>query len=336
MTTTWRKALVHGLALSLALLAAPPANSRDEKARTEAEAVLKKAGLTRQRNSFVLDGDATARKRADAVEKLEAKVARDQREVRDNQKKEAREDKEADRVRDQIQALKRKMANTKGDDPDIRRQIRRLEDRVRELEKTSPREKKEAAEDRRDFQEDKRKLLKEQNELRELISKTQKTYDALANDKAVVAALRTLNRGRHPKVALGPITDYERNVYRQSVGELASLGLTVDKALVYLSAEDAIDREITDAIQRFNKARRADQLSADLKREFAEITRDLRGQIAKLGPRREELDKDEHIADLVAEVQKRTNGKVRIAPGPALSRGIKDLEIIEAATQDGT
>ena len=77
---------------------------------------------------------------------------------------------------------------------------------------------------------------------RKLVAETLRLYAALAADPRVKAALRALNKGRQPKLALGPREAYQPNVVRASRETLADMGLREERGIYILPEEAGVHR----------------------------------------------------------------------------------------------
>jgi hypothetical protein len=329
-----RELISFGLAVAVSLGWA--ATSHAFQSRDEADEVLKKAGLKRVENSFVLDAELEATKLAKSVEKLETKVGQALKFEQDYQARIARDEQQAEALLAQANELKQNRTPAglpKGVGMTLNDQINQLErqaTQVRAATQKNPQVQAKRNEYLGTFDEDEKALKADRSRLMEQVKRVQKRYDELYEDEEVVDALRTLNHNTKPKVALGPIVAYARNVARQCADELRDQGLTHNKTLVYLTEEDDIGKQAKEAAQRLAKAKREKKVDASLRRELAQLAQELRAKAREFEAKRAALAKDEHVADLIAEVQKVTKGKVKLAPGLASFQAQRDLDQLEA------
>ena len=88
---------------------------------------------------------------------------------------------------------------------------------------------------------------------RELVCRTREEYARLAGESHVKAALRNLNKGRHPAFALGPVAAYDKNVHSQSVELLKTLGYRVDGNLYWLEEEGELVKLVAEAARMWQE-----------------------------------------------------------------------------------
>jgi endonuclease YncB( thermonuclease family) len=84
---------------------------------------------------------------------------------------------------------------------------------------------------------DQKEIRREEFRYSDLVARTPREYTALAADPRIKDALRALNKGRHPKLALGPVAAYEKNLLKQSIELLAVLGYRREGDVFWLAGE---------------------------------------------------------------------------------------------------
>ncbi len=331
-----RLTVIGGLVVAVLLMSGTSGLARQSKA--DADAVLKKAGLKRVDNSFVLDEELSVTRFGKQVEKLEVKVAQALKLEQDHQATLAHDQQQAQMLRDQAAMLRQQLAGAgragRAASSNLRSQINDLENRARQLQggaHRDPQVQAKITQNRKDLDADQKKLQQDHTTLKHDIAKVQKQYEDLYKDKEVVEALRTLNKNARPKVALGPIAAYARHVVRQCTDELDDLGLTITKTTVHLTEEDELAKNAKAANQRlttFKKERGTDETIRD---GLAKDSGELRLKWTELKEKLAKLEQDDHIADLIAEVQKGTKAKLKLGPGPGHFQAQRDLDAIESA-----
>ena len=87
-------------------------------------------------------------------------------------------------------------------------------------------------------------LWREQTRYGDLVDRIPRRYAALAADPRIRAALRALNRGRQPKLALGPVAAYQKNLLKQSNELLRHLGYLREGDLYWLAKEAELIKQV--------------------------------------------------------------------------------------------
>lgn len=206
-----------------------------------------------------------------------------------------------------------------------------------------------------------------------LVAEALRRYAVLATDPRIKAALRTLNRDRHPKLALGPVQSYQENVVKASLEILAELGLREEKGVYFLPVEaefvervaaaDLLQREVgmherrlkeirssrgpsgpagTPAVTKVQstpspaeKARQITEFLSDRRAKLVERVPELREQADAIRARQLALAEDIEARDALAEVNKVRRGKARLGAKPGFQISLQKLEAIELALRDG-
>ena len=88
-------------------------------------------------------------------------------------------------------------------------------------------------------------LRRQEARHRNLVHFIRLQYTALAADPRIKAALRALNKGRQPKLALGPVADYRKNLLRQSNELLGDVGLRREGDVYWLAEEAELIRQVS-------------------------------------------------------------------------------------------
>ncbi len=231
---------------AMSALIAPPATRADEPPPAEtpaaiekpAEAVLREAGLTPNLPSYVLQEEIAAIVLANEIQQLEAAQAIRKNEYQALERRYNSKKGEASRLRSEaIQWTSEYNSETKRYERKETRdesklsQARSIDDEADRIQREAQAVEWEAAAGQREIREG---FLRH----RMLVSRAMNRYAALAARPEIKAALRELNRGTRPKVALGPIAAYRQNVLKQSVDTLAAVGYRRDGDLYWLP-EDA-------------------------------------------------------------------------------------------------
>jgi endonuclease YncB( thermonuclease family) len=182
---------------------------------------------------------------------------------------------------------------------------------------------------------------------KEVVNRIPDEYRKLADDPQVKAALRALNKGRHPAFTLGPIAAYQRNILNQSVELLSTLGYHREGNLFWLEEEAglvdlgvriyslwqqvAVGGPATLA-QGTTKPLTGALLSAR-RVEFVQRVRELRRRVGAVQERRDALLAAGEASDAVIEIN-RFQGRlaqVSLGTNPRLGQVLKNLEAMEQA-----
>jgi endonuclease YncB( thermonuclease family) len=188
-----------------------------------------------------------------------------------------------------------------------------------------------------------------------LAKETEHRYTRLAADPQIKAALRALNKGRHPKRALGPVSAHDRNVAAQSGEILRSLGYRLDGSVYLLTEEDELIK-LGAVAQRLWRESASNERQGQLpgqaapppavstgpstpaqiaaqRLDLVQCVRALRRRADALQKRREELLADGEAVDAVEEIN-RTRGKTRqlqLGTDPRLRQVLEGLKPMERA-----
>ena len=189
-----------------------------------------------------------------------------------------------------------------------------------------------------------------------LVEATQRQYGRLAGDPQIKAALRAVNKGRRPKVTLGPVVAYQKNVVNQSIELLKTLGYRQEGNLYWLAEEDGLIK-LGDVVARLwreivanarpgtlpgqtapAKAAAKPLTAAQIafqRANFVEYVHALRLRVDTLQKRWEALLTEGEARDALEEIN-RTHGKTnqaQLGTRPGLTALLQNLEAMEAATQ---
>lgn len=157
---------------------------------------------------------------------------------------------------------------------------------------------------------DRKRYQAELNEFRTLLETMMNRYDELSRRSDVEEALRTLNRGLHPKYALGPMASYRARMDSEMARILAEKGLRPRKTTFEPIEERAFVKRVEAAnalALRLDKAGAAtdDPRRVRLAAEIASL-----GRLAEsLDQTRERLARDPEVADAIAELNVPKNRK---------------------------
>lgn len=307
-------------------------------------AVLNKAGLKRVENSFVLAGELEARKLEDEAKNLQKKLAQAQQQKQAAQARLGKDQRQAAELRAEADRLRRQAkqkpgTNNKkgGNSPNER--AKDLDAKARKLLQDDGQDradKQQQAEADRTIDAAQKQLPSLRSRHQALVKQTQKQYDDLARRPEIVRALRTINKGARPKVALGPIPAYATNLANHCADHLLDLGLKHDAGLFYPEDEDALVKDAAAARLALQQAGKDGALDGPARSELAATAATLRKRIVAIEARRAALATDPQVADLLAEIDRQT-GKTKVTLGslPAFKRAVKEVEAVEAATRSG-
>lgn len=327
--------------LALVLLA-PAASSRGlAQSSRDPDAVLKTAGLQRTGNSFVLDGELEVKTLGKKIEDLQQKLTKEMQRKQGLDAAQAKDKQMAAQWRQQADRLRQQARATKGANQgkaqNLERQARDLDQKASRALRTDGQDRQQnqqEAETVRKIDADQKELKKLQSQRQDLVQKTMKKYRELGEKPEIVQALRKLNKGSHPKVALGPIPDHDRNVVELCVDHLRDLGLNREQNLFYLADDDEVVEKAAAENLRIAKLRKEGPLDDSTRAELAKTVQTLRKQIEDLEARRGRLNGDDEVADLLSEVQKGSKGQVRLATTVAFQRALKELGLLEKTAQE--
>ncbi len=216
----------------------PPDAETPAAIENPAEAVLREAGLTRNSPSFVVQEELAAIVLADEIKQLEAAQATRMSEYQALERRYNSKRAEASRLRDEaIKWTSEYNSETKRYERKETRDESKLS-QARSIDDEADRFQREAQPIEREFAASQREIREGFIRHRMLVSRAMNRYAALAARPEIKAALREVNRGTHPKLALGPIAAYRQNVLKQSIDTLGVLGYRRDGDLYWIS-EDA-------------------------------------------------------------------------------------------------
>lgn len=320
-------------ALVLGAVAGRPAVADDPPGGRSPEQVLKAAGLTRQGDSYLLAGELEA---ADLVKDHGQRAAQLwadwQREAAAMQRLQLDQARAA--MQRQLSQLQRR-GRGRG-----HRGYRGYQGRSRST--VNPGLRRDEAQQRsqlqklnRDATAEQKKMLQDEQSYQQLVRSTMQGYEELAARPEIRDALRALNRGRHPKVALGPAAAYRDRVEQAMLADLAGKGLRSrdDGPFQPVEAQKYF-REVYDANAAYAALQKSgtpadDPDRAALGRRAAELTAGL----ADLQKRCEALAEDPEVRDALQELN-RLEGKERHRVGLGVDgqRATRILDLIAKGT----
>ena len=314
-------AVVLGASAGLAAADDPPGGRSPEQ-------VLEAAGLTRHGNSYLLAGELEA---ADLVKDHEQHAARLwadwQREAAAMQRLQLDQSRAAmQRQLSQLQRRGRGRRRYRGRshsavNPGLRRDEAQQRGQMQKL--------------NRDATAEQKKILQDEQSYQQLVRSTMQRYEELAARPEIRDALRALNRGRHPKVALGPAAAYRDRVEQAMLAQLAERGLRGRDDAPFQPVEAAkFFREVYDANAAYAALQKSgmpadDPGRATLGRRAAALTAGL----ADLQTRCEALAEDPEVLDALRELN-RLEGKERHRVGLGVDgqRATRILDLIARGT----
>jgi endonuclease YncB( thermonuclease family) len=191
---------------------------------------------------------------------------------------------------------------------------------------------------------------RENSRYKDLVLRTQAEYASLARDAQVKAALRVLNKGRHPQVALGPAVAYERNVHSQAVELLKSLGYHVEGHVYWLEEEAELVKLGAEAARLWQEVAPAASglpapahagtpkpssalLLAERRADLVELVHALRERVSAVQKRRDDRLAAGEARDAVIElnrIQGKT-GQVSLGINPGLKAVLQNLDAMDRA-----
>ncbi len=279
----------------------------DDPARPEEsdpEQVLKAAGLSRSGHSYVLDGEIEAGKLARETGDVSAQMALDlQRQaavtlnLQQGQQmvgqlqQEAMMDRQAAmmyrRSRYQSQYLNNQASALNSQAQNIQRQL-----------STAAQQQLTAL--NRNLSAEQQKIQQNQSQYEALVKQTMSQYRELASRSDVTAALRSLNKGVHPKFALGPVFAYRARVDEAMFAQLAEKGLERHKTVFQLPDETEFNTQAQAANIALREWKKAPTDSR--RNELLAMARTLRAQADALDQQLATLADDEDVRDAIQEL----------------------------------
>jgi gag-polyprotein putative aspartyl protease len=230
------------LILIMATWIAPPATLAD---RASAEAVLRDAGLTRRSPSYVLKGELEAVGLAHEIDELRARLAVPRQKYRELQGRYNSHLADASRLRNEARKLEYNSQTKRYEETTDNSKLSEADRHERDAARIGD----ESLPLKLEIDDGERAIDAAQVQHGLLVQRALVQYAELAARPEIQAALRELNRGTRPKLALGPIADYQANVVRQSAETMVALGFRRE-GLLYWLPEDATFIEQADRSHR--------------------------------------------------------------------------------------
>ena len=208
---------------AIAVIVFSLAATADDGAKSP-EQVLKDAGLSRKGQSYILDDEIEAGKLAKGLEKIIGQLLTDvqnemmlQMAIQNERLMASELSQEANFDRMQGGMMRgRGFANN---------QANNLSNQARNLQTQANNQNRQLGTMNQSISKNQKQFQEQQTQYKALVDKLLGQYEELSQRPEVVEALRSINKGIHPKYALGPIPAYRARVDRAMLDVLAVKGL---------------------------------------------------------------------------------------------------------------